>query len=337
MDDNTAPYVREAYRRVAGGESIRRVAAWVAALPEPARGGRNLDYSSVRGMLSAPLYVSRPYEGDSDVLSRPVGHWPALLDDMTWARVQTRIASHAHTPHQATGRYLLTGLIRCPHCGARMTAERDARWSPRYKCDGGIRGADAPDRNCYWWVATPFVDTPTLDTVGALIEAITAADPGGQTALHRAWQELQAPADTTAAETQRRHLEHVAQQARKRLTDAALMLVDKQIDRAGYDRLCASEQAALDAAEAELEHLRPTPSATVLPSLDVLVGDMGGWAATLASADVGAQRELLATLIEYVAPIRLRRGDVRVETTWTPLGQALGRLVAALGAHQPAA
>jgi hypothetical protein len=38
--------------------------------------------------LDGALYVARPDKGVSDVLSRPVGNWPALVDDQTWLSVQ---------------------------------------------------------------------------------------------------------------------------------------------------------------------------------------------------------------------------------------------------------
>src|SRR5262249_22469868 len=114
LDPEAAPFVREAWRRDRDGEPLRKVGNWVAALRASAGGGGHLAYHSVWRMFVSPTYVARPRSGVSDVLQRPVGRWPALVDDDTWRQVQERIASHAHMPHQASGPYLLTGLLRCP-------------------------------------------------------------------------------------------------------------------------------------------------------------------------------------------------------------------------------
>jgi hypothetical protein len=39
--------------------------------------------------------------------------------------------------------------------------------------------------------------------------------------------------------------------------------------------------------------------------------------------DIAAQREVLATLIEQVVPVRIGRGVYGVEIVWAPLGEAL--------------
>src|SRR5215212_1996393 len=54
-----APYVREAWRRYADGESIRSIARWAAELPSEARGGRNLNYGVIHKLLRTPVYVAR--------------------------------------------------------------------------------------------------------------------------------------------------------------------------------------------------------------------------------------------------------------------------------------
>ena len=63
-------------------------------------------------MPAAQVYVGRHENGER-------GNWPALIDDERFARVQQWIRDHRRTPRQASGRYLLTGLIRCT-CSTRM-------------------------------------------------------------------------------------------------------------------------------------------------------------------------------------------------------------------------
>jgi hypothetical protein len=121
LDPLTAPYVEEAFAQVARGESIRTAARWLASQSPEARNGKAMSYHAVRRMLLAPVYVARPDRGEADVLARRVGQWPQLVSDDAWRRVQARLAEHGRIPKQATGRYLLTGLIRCSACGSRMS------------------------------------------------------------------------------------------------------------------------------------------------------------------------------------------------------------------------
>ncbi len=121
VDPIAGPYAREALKRVADGESARSVARWVATLPAHVRQGESLECDRVMGwrnvqrMLVSPTYIARD-SGSREIKLSPAqvlayqrGQWPALVDE-----------SHRKTPHQATGSYLLTGLIRCSLCSIRM-------------------------------------------------------------------------------------------------------------------------------------------------------------------------------------------------------------------------
>src|SRR4029450_8544503 len=110
----------EAWRRRAAGASIHEVALWLAGLPAEARGDRTPHYAQARAMFTSPVYIGRFDLGEPDVLVRPVGNWEPLIDDVTWTTVQAISGQHARMPAQASGRYLLTGLVRCWRCGHRM-------------------------------------------------------------------------------------------------------------------------------------------------------------------------------------------------------------------------
>ena len=74
-----------------------------------------------------------------------------------------------------------------------------------------------------------------------------------------------------------------------------------------------------------------------VPALEVVVvDDAHGWATMLRDADVPAQREVLAALMDQVVPGRVRRGQDEARITWTPLGQAFQESVELLS-HDPAA
>lgn len=330
-DDATAPYAAELFRLVASGETtVRGAAKWAASLSPEARGGRRLDYSGIRRLLRAPVYVARPEHGEGPVLGRPRGHWPPLVTDETWQAAQERMDGHQRVPRQASGKHLLTGLLYC-ECGARMSGWTQGRgkWG-RYRCASFMRGGEAAVLDCMASASARPLEAAVMDRVTALVSTVADADPKLRAALSRAWERLRHP-DAQADRDRRRMLaqaEQAAEKSRKRLGDAARLLVDGALDRAGYEALRDAESAALEAADRERARLAAeTPQAgPTLPPLGEVLAEVGGWAEALRGADVPAQREVLAALLERVAPVRTGYGKYQARITWSPLGQALEAL-----------
>ncbi len=53
------------------------------------------------------------------------GHHEAIIDEQLWAKVRSlRDAKKSRPSRIFAGEYLLTGLMRCPQCGATMVASR---------------------------------------------------------------------------------------------------------------------------------------------------------------------------------------------------------------------
>jgi site-specific DNA recombinase len=325
LDSVTAPYVHDAFARAAAGESVRKVAAWVAGLPDPARGGRAMSWQAVRRMLSAPVYIARPDVGHRDVLTRPRGNWPALVDDETWGRVQRHIASHARLPRQASGRHLLTGLIRCYACGARMVGGAASNGLSRYYCAGQYLGTNAPEIKCRRTVPTRQMDAAALVEIVTVVVAATSADPRLQSALRWAWSHLEQPDERDETARQVATIERAAEKARQRLKRLALLFADDEIDRQGYELGRDEARLDLDKCEVELERLRGSTAAPALglPPLDAVLEKAGGWARIMQDGDVAARREVFAELVEVVVPERVGYGTYRACITWTPLGQVL--------------
>jgi hypothetical protein len=140
-------------------------------------------------------------------------------------------------------------------------------------------------------------------------------------------------------ERQRLRLSREAEQARSRLTNAAVLFADAQIDKLGYELLRDKAQADLRAATEALEGLRPAGLRTELPPLQTVLAAAEGWGAAMREGDVAAQREVLAALVARVVPVRVGRGKYDVEIVWTPLGEGLRAAVTsgAAAAHVPAA
>lgn len=332
LDPDQAPFVRELYARVVAGASLRRALRWIAGLPATARGGRAAtSVSGVRKTLSAPVYVSRFGNGEDvpglPALDQPKGRWPAIVDEDVWAAAQRRFASHAHTPLQASGTYLLTGFLRCATCEGRMDGdrrtERNGTVSRRYRCQSRSR-----EGTCTASATAAALDELVMDAVQARLSPLATGHPTLRAALARAWADLQ-PADETAAHRRKlARLEAIVSTARQRLARANDRFVDGDMRKDQYDASCERYADEIEAAERELATVAaPAPAAT-LPPLDVVLRTIGGWVAALDGADVPARRDVLRELIVAVHPRRLGTGRYAVDIAWTAGGDALATLAA---------
>jgi site-specific DNA recombinase len=137
--------IREVFRRFADGETMKQIACDLnrRGVPSPGatwrRRSRRKDarwlVSSLHEMLHNERYAGRliwnrsvwhkdPDTGRRLRRERPRSEWiiraiPAMVDEMTWRRVQARF--HGPRPGRGgTPRYLLSGLLDCALCGCKM-------------------------------------------------------------------------------------------------------------------------------------------------------------------------------------------------------------------------
>jgi site-specific DNA recombinase len=319
------PWVQEAFRRAAEGQTLRAVHRWVAALPNEARGGRVFAFQTFRNVLVSPVYVGRVLHGSDDVLARPLARWEPLVDDATWQRIRDYVDGHRRLPRQASQQYLLTGLLRCPACGCRMGGKARKNRSRSYRCCGVNLGANAPVPGCASTALADQVEQTVLAEVLPIIEGAVSSLPELRQALERAWVALREPAtlQDELQERQRQQLLREAEQARSRLTNAAVLFADGDIDKPGYELLRDKARVDLDAATEALGQLQRVEPRVTLPPLETVLAAAEGWRAAMRDGDIAAQREVLAILIERVVPVRTGRGQYDVEVAWTPLAEAL--------------
>ena len=282
-------------------------------------------------MLRAPVYIGRNFEvgrrpiAGPDVLDRPRGNWAAIVPDDVFVRVQKRMEGHRRMPRQASGRYLLTGLLRCPDCGFRMRANgRNGVGNPRYVCSASMRGAAAADATCRYQAVGHPLDSAVLGEVARLIGAVAVTDRELRAALGRAWSTLVRPPDDGTALVQVHQA--AAGKARERIKRLALLYADGDIDRDGYELGRGQAQADLETAEAELERLQAASPAVSMPPLEEVVRRAGGWREALVAGDIDRQREVLDALIERVVPERVSHGKYRACIIWSELGGHLRTL-----------
>lgn len=195
----------------------------------------------------------------------------------------------------------------------------------RYQCAAQTLGANAENHSCLTEVLGECLDVAVLAEVLLIVDGAVATVPGLRAALEQAWKSIQRQADGGGELAgQRLHqLERQVAQARARLTQAALLFADGELDKLGYEFLRDQVTTDLEAAESQIHQLSVSRPQPVLPPLEAVVEKANGWATALHQSDVPAQREVIATLVERVVPVRVRRGQYTAEITWTPLGQAL--------------
>jgi len=102
--------------------------------------------------------------------------------------------------------------------------------------------------------------------------------------------------------------ERTFEQARSRLTKAAILYADGDIDKPGYELQRDKARTDLDAATEELNWLEVVEPRVELPSLEAVLAAAQGWGAAMRGGDIAAQREVLAALVERVVPVRVGRG-----------------------------
>jgi hypothetical protein len=262
--------------------------------------------------LRSPLYVGRPYRGDPDVLGRPIGRWEALVGDDLWQRVQDRQASPLSP--QASGRYLLTGLLRCHRCGgpAGGGAVNRGRLS-FYHCDRrGCRRNIGP---------RPFLDAEALKQARAVLGTVLPADSSLEGELGRAWSDVL----RTSPVLERRltRLQAAIERGRRRLATAGRSLDAGDLDEGGYGLVREAVQSEMEASRRELVALRTTSNRRGFPAPEDLPKCVRDWVEVLATGRVPQQREVLGMLIKRIDASRIQRGDYAVKIEWTPLGEAL--------------
>lgn len=113
IDERLGPAVRAMFHAYADGVPVGQIAAEFA----DAR-GKPINLTQVKVMLRSPIYAGRIAVDSSTGGKIDVpGLHEAIIDEVTWQRVQRRIAADRWTPprHLAPA-YSLTGFGICPYC-----------------------------------------------------------------------------------------------------------------------------------------------------------------------------------------------------------------------------
>lgn len=353
-----ADAVRMAWELRAGGASLGDVHRYVLTLSDEQTGGRTLARATFRRMFDAPVYVARhDYPAGHalagvPVLERKACAWEPLIADEVFRRVAALGDGRARLAPQATGAYLLTGLLKCHRCGGGMvgtpyrSAERRAdgsireRTGQRYQCVSANRGRNVgrTSGGCSTVIVARTPDASVREQVGGVIVAVEQVRVRRE--LERVWEALRAArrgrtGDDLAGQIAR------AEQRRSVWVDARSTAYPDykagMMTRREYDEIRARASGEIDEAERELERLRARLGAegaevdAALPPLAVVLAGIGRWGSVLAAGETSAQRGLLGELVERVEVVQVTRGRYRARIRWTERGRALRRVARALG------
>ncbi|MFG3418709.1 recombinase family protein [Micromonospora sp. NPDC048063] len=132
-DPVLGPAMTEVFRRYAIGDPIGEVTAYLAAIR-----GKAMHTANVKKLLRNPAYRGMVVTGD-EVLP---GEHDALVDEVTWRKVQNRLAAEAGTPpRHLAPTWPLVGLVECPQ-GHKLQRQGD-----RLVCGDGrgdVKGGTCP-------------------------------------------------------------------------------------------------------------------------------------------------------------------------------------------------
>lgn len=132
IDDKTAPWVVEAFRRYADGETVAEICRSFNL-----RGYRTAKGTEFGKSSFARTFTNERYIGTYQYKDYKAEHAiPAIIDLDTWNRVQMRVKGQKkYTPStKSKYTYLLSGKLFCGHCGSRMFGNSNSQGYTYYQC-----------------------------------------------------------------------------------------------------------------------------------------------------------------------------------------------------------
>lgn len=118
VDRRTAPLVREMFRRYIRRESLIEIAHWLTLAT-----GRQWRPTDIRKRVASPTYLGLvPLNGQT----YPGEHEGIVPRDL-WDQAQATVRPRLFGSRNRNSGYMLSGLLRCRHCGSRMCGHSHGR------------------------------------------------------------------------------------------------------------------------------------------------------------------------------------------------------------------
>jgi DNA invertase Pin-like site-specific DNA recombinase len=220
--DSEAALVREAAGRVLAGEPIRAVCRdWTQRGISTVIGGNWNPYVMLRMLMSPRIAGLREHRGA--VVGK--AEWEPIITEADHKRLVTILSdpSRRKNTGHAGRRYLLSGLLVCHHCGARMVARPNNDKKRRYVCakGPGFHGCNRtmimaePLEEMVTEMALEALDSPAMD------RALNATEPDDSEAL-AAVEAAEAKLEELAEQWARDELSRSEWQAGRRVVEQRL-------------------------------------------------------------------------------------------------------------------
>jgi site-specific DNA recombinase len=170
-DEETAPVVREAARRVLAGETPYAVAQDYnrRGIPTPSGAARGWDLTQIKRLCINPGYIAkRVHQG------KVVGEatWPPILDEATHHALVARLGDpKRRTQRDSAIRHLLSGIAVCGVCNGRIRVQKN-RGFMAYLC---VEGFHVSRREDYTDAVVTAVTIARLQRPD-IVELMTAQD-----------------------------------------------------------------------------------------------------------------------------------------------------------------
>ncbi len=245
-DGERAALMRQGFEAVATGEATADVLARLTARGLISKKGRPIRYQEFSKLLRNPFYKGVTRSGRWGIETQ--GHHEALVDPITWARVQQRLNGRSGTVVQpprlkANPEFPLRGFVRCATCGRTMTASNSrgkmGKTYPYYRC--WIKGCGAAQVRAER-LEQAFSDLlRRIEISPGMVRLIEAS-------LLEIWKGLREESTQQAATAKKRLAD--LERRKQRLVQA--YVYDQAIDRPTYDRELTTLDEALTFASLEL-------------------------------------------------------------------------------------
>jgi site-specific DNA recombinase len=268
LDPETAPVARRAWEMRLAGATYEQIHA---ALRIRTRA------TNLRLMFRNPLYAGRYHWGEVEIAV------PAIVTQEEWQQVQEGLGSvGGGAPRRKGSRYLLSGLVFCPRCGAALTGATyrpaNGRTYRYYQCRHSDR------RSC----GEPAVDADAVERV--VVETLLA--------------------EVLTAEWLERHEGELGEQRRSerelRAAKRSALEREREEVQAALGNLVRAIESGADASSVAVR-LRERERELVRIERDLAILEREGEAAEERTRpDVGAMREQLAAAME-TGEVRLAR------------------------------
>jgi DNA invertase Pin-like site-specific DNA recombinase len=157
IHDGEAAVIRDVARRLLDGESVTGIARDLNDRGVPAPGGGRWSRRGLTTLIRAPrLWGWREYQGELTAQ----GDWPAILSEADGRALRELLDRPPPGDGDNRRRYLLSGVLRCGRCEARMRSGRTTAGVGRYLC------APRPEGGCG---AVSILLEPTDEAVEAMV------------------------------------------------------------------------------------------------------------------------------------------------------------------------